>query len=110
MLVHDTLGSLVTFGAGLGPLLGKPIGIVLASLAVWIGFAALPEGVTFTHILGAGLLAGIGFTVSLFIAGLAFDSATRRWLKRRSGVLAASLFAGSIGYLCLSIAGKPFAR
>lgn len=63
----------VTLGVALGLLLGKPIGIALASwLAVKIGLAMLPDGVTWKHIHGAAWLGGIGFTMSLFIAALAF--------------------------------------
>jgi NhaA family Na+:H+ antiporter len=105
-LVHDALASPVTFGAGLGLLLGKPIGILLASwLAVRLGFAALPENTTFLQILGAGIVAGIGFTVSLFIAGLAFDH-PEMVAEAKIGVLSASIIAGTIGCICLSIVGK----
>ena len=62
----------VALAVALGLLLGKPIGIVLFSyLAVRLGVAKLPEGVNWWVLLGGGFLAGIGFTMSLFIAGLA---------------------------------------
>ena len=77
----------------MGLVVGKPIGVFLASfLAVKTGLAQLPDGVTWRGILGVGLLAGIGFTMSLFIAGLSFDliftikpgsvSSWRRWCRQ----------------------------
>ncbi|MEO8660834.1 MAG: Na+/H+ antiporter NhaA [Bryobacteraceae bacterium] len=91
----------LTLGVIFGLLLGKPLGISLASwLAVRTGLAALPSGVTWSHIHGTGWLAGIGFTMSLFIAGLAFaDPALLNMAK--VGILVASLFAGAIGAILL---------
>ncbi|MEO8049863.1 MAG: Na+/H+ antiporter NhaA [Acidobacteriota bacterium] len=87
----------VTLGVVLGLLIGKPIGVTLGSwLAVRTGFIALPEGITWSHIHGAAWLAGIGFTMSLFIAGLAFSQDSLLGMAK-IGVLAASTFAGLIG-------------
>jgi NhaA family Na+:H+ antiporter len=85
----------------LGLALGKPLGITLASwLAVRAGAADLPTGVTWRHVHGAGWLGGIGFTMSLFVAGLAFgDSALLDIAKL--GVLGASIVAGVIGFVLL---------
>src|SRR6185437_10407611 len=64
----------VSLGIILGLVLGKPIGISLFSwLSVRGGLASLPEGVTWRHVRGVSFLGGIGFTMSLFIAGLAFE-------------------------------------
>jgi Na+:H+ antiporter, NhaA family len=63
----------ITHGVVLGPVFGKPIGVTLASwLAVRLGLASLPENVSWEHVHGAGWPAGIGFTMSLFMTGLAF--------------------------------------
>jgi NhaA family Na+:H+ antiporter len=81
--------------------LGKPIGIPLASsLAVRARAADLPPNVSWRHIHGAGWLGGIGFTMSLFVAGLAFGDAAVLDVAKL-GVLCASLFAGLIGYALL---------
>lgn len=85
----------------LGLTLGKPIGIVGASwLAVRAGVAELPQGVSWGHMLGIGVLAGMGFTMSLFIASLAFaDPAMLATAKL--AILLASLLAGIAGFLLL---------
>jgi len=91
----------VTVGVILGLVLGKPLGIFAASwLAVKLGVASLPENVTWRHINGAGWLAGIGFTMSLFIAGLAFTSEALLDMSKL-GILIASLCAGIAGALFL---------
>jgi NhaA family Na+:H+ antiporter len=73
--LRDAAGSAITWGVFLGLLVGKPLGIVLASkVAIRTGVADSPEGATGTHMLGAGTAAGIGFTVALFITELAFDN------------------------------------
>ncbi|MEL7483296.1 MAG: Na+/H+ antiporter NhaA, partial [Planctomycetota bacterium] len=77
LLIRGDLGTIatdpVTIGVFLGLVIGKPIGVVgFSFLAVKLGIAALPSGVTWRHIIGVGGLAGIGFTMALFIANLAF--------------------------------------
>lgn len=68
------LGHPVALGVAAGLVVGKPLGILVFSwLAVSVGLARLPSGVTWQVMLGAGCLAGIGFTMSLFVAGLALD-------------------------------------
>jgi len=89
-----------------GLVLGKPLGIFFCSLmAIRTGFCKLPDDVTFRHLMGAGVLAGIGFTMSIFITNLAFSDAE---LIRNSkiAILAASAIAGVTGYLILSAAGR----
>ncbi|MCX6049965.1 MAG: Na+/H+ antiporter NhaA, partial [Chloroflexi bacterium] len=91
----------VLLGIVLGLTLGKTIGILGASwLAVRAGFAELPQGVTWQHMLGVGVLAGMGFTMSLFIASLAFaDPALLATAKL--AILVASLLAGGAGFMLL---------
>ena len=91
----------VAIGIMLGLVVGKPVGISIASaLAVRAGVADLPTGVTWAHVIGVSILAGIGFTMSLFIAGLAYrDPASLDTAKL--GVLAASLCAGVAGFVIL---------
>lgn len=94
----------VGIGVALGLLVGKPLGIVgISLLAAKLGLAQLPRGVRVAHLVGVGMLAGIGFTMSLFIAGLAFpDGALLDSAK--AGILVASTLAGFIGYFWLRIA------
>lgn len=97
----------VTLGVILGLLLGKPMGILLASwLAVRSGVASLPGDVSWRHIHAAGWLGGIGFTMSLFVAGLAFvDESLLTGSKL--GIFAASLSAGIIGSVLLLRMPRP---
>lgn len=91
----------VAMGVGLGLLLGKPIGVLLAAwLMVRFAGARLGMGVSWGHMIGAGLLAGIGFTMSLFVNELAFADPTLRQ-EAKLGVIAASVLAGVLGYLWL---------
>lgn len=78
----------------LGLVVGKPIGLLGASwLAVHMGLADLPQGVTWRQMAGVGVLAGIGFTMSLFIAALAFTQ-PEVLATAKLGILIASLIAG----------------
>jgi NhaA family Na+:H+ antiporter len=84
----------ISVGAGL--LLGKPIGIVAVSwIAVKVRLSSLPPGVTWTVLGGAGFLAGIGFTMAIFIASLALEGALLDTAK--VGILAGSALAAAIG-------------
>jgi Na+:H+ antiporter, NhaA family len=99
--MEQALGS-VPLGIALGLIVGKPVGIFAASwLAIRSGAADLPEGAGWTHILGAGMLAGIGFTMSLFIGSLAFPDPASA-IDVRIGVLFASLVSAVAGYIVLS--------
>jgi NhaA family Na+:H+ antiporter len=99
--MRGALSSPVTLGVMLGLMVGKPLGITgLSWLAVRLGIAALPGGVSWPMIVGAGVLGGIGFTMALFIAGLAFsDSALLEAAKL--GILTASTITGVAGWLVL---------
>ena len=89
-----------------GLVLGKPIGITLLSFAaVAVGVCRLPGDLAWRHILGAGLLGGIGFTMSIFITNLAFAGHADLINASKMAVLAGSLVAGALGFLWLRFAG-----
>jgi NhaA family Na+:H+ antiporter len=97
----DALLAPVTLGVVVGLVAGKQIGITLFTwLAVRAGWASLPKGVTWRHIYGAAVLGGIGFTMSLFIASLAFDN-SETLAMAKAGILVASLVAGGLGFWLL---------
>ena len=90
-------------GISLGLVLGKPLGFMIAAgIMVRGGWATLPPGVTWRHMLGAGMLAGIGFTMSLFIAALSFTDAALLEAAKLS-IVGASLIAGILGYSLLRL-------
>jgi len=96
----------VTVGVFLGLVVGKPLGITAAALgAIKSRIGELPGGVGWTSLLGYACLAGIGFTMSLFIAMLAFDE-TGLVNAAKSGILAGSLLAGIAGAIFLRIASR----
>jgi len=96
------LASPVTLGVLFGLLFGKPLGVMFLSwVAVRTGLASLPPGVTRAHLHGVGWLAGIGFTMSLFVAGLAFSPESPELAMAKLGILGASLLGGTIGSLLL---------
>jgi NhaA family Na+:H+ antiporter len=100
-LVRDSVTSPVSLGVVLALMVGKPAGIMLASaIAVRLGLAGLPDGVRWPQVLGASMLAGIGFTVSIFIAGLAFSDASLVD-EAKVGILAASAMMGLLGFVAL---------
>jgi NhaA family Na+:H+ antiporter len=97
----------VTLGVMLGLVVGKPIGIMLFSLAaVRLGIAKLPARASWSQIFGVALLGGIGFTVALFVTELAFVPGTLAD-QAKIGILAASALAGVAGYLFLRAIGRP---
>ena len=105
-VLGDAATSPVSLGVAAGLVLGKPIGVVAATwLAKTTGIARLPGGITMRHITGTGFVAGIGFTVALFITGLAFtDGPTAD--AAVIGVLAASVIAAVVGAVVLAGAGR----
>jgi NhaA family Na+:H+ antiporter len=104
--IRQALSSSVTLGVMLGLVVGKVVGVTgLAWLTVRLGWATMPAGVAWRHITGAGLIGGVGFTVSLFITGLAFSDKTLIE-EAKVGVLAASLIAALGGYLFLLLVSR----
>lgn len=100
--IVDTLSQSYSVGIALGLVAGKPLGIFLLTLiAVKLGISKLPGDLTWKSIFGVGLLGGIGFTMSIFIALLAFDDATIV-NNAKLAILLSSLVAGVIGFLVLS--------
>jgi NhaA family Na+:H+ antiporter len=97
----------VALAVGLGLFLGKPAGVVLFSyLSVRIGLAKLPEGVSWGALVGGGCLAGIGFTMSLFVAGLAFRDSPELLAAGKFGTLAGSVCSAVLGTVLLIVATR----
>ncbi len=107
--IIDAMSSTVALGVALGLVVGKTVGITLFTLvAVRTGLGRLPTGTGWSHIVGLASVGGIGFTVALFVAGLAFgDSALNDLAK--VGIFGGSLLAGLIGLAVLSRARTPVA-
>lgn len=101
-----TLVSLNSLGIMLGLFAGKPIGVFLFSyVAAQLKWAALPSGVQWKHILAAGMLAGIGFTMSIFITLLAFPDASTV-ISSKVAILLASLFSAIVGLFSFQLMGS----
>jgi len=99
--ISSSVTTSVTLGVALGLLIGKPLGIVLfAWLACRLHLSSLPAGVSWRQMLGIGMLAGVGFTVALFVNQLAFQSEALVE-HGKIGILAGSLAAGLLGLLLL---------
>lgn len=97
-----------SLGIALGLIVGKPIGVtLLCLLAVASGVCRLPVGVRWSHMVGAGMLGGIGFTMSIFITNLAFSTGPETINASKVAILLSSLAAGAIGYLWLLAFTKP---
>lgn len=101
----DGLLSAVPIGIILGLFIGKPLGITLICwLAVKMKIAALPEGTRMQDIASVGLLCGIGFTMSIFIASLAFDAAHEEMVTlAKLGILVGSAISAVMGYTLLRL-------
>ena len=103
---ESVVTSDITIGVTLGLLFGKVIGITLFPwIASRFGIVQLPQYVTWTHVIGVGLLGGVGFTVAIFISNLAFTD-PHFILNAQVGIICASLMAGLIGYLTLYWASR----
>jgi len=101
--IGEVLVSPLTLGIVISLFLGKPLGIMLSSyLAVKTGLASLPVGVNWPHIMGAGILGGIGFTMSLFVMSLSFTGDILL-VHSKLGILAGSLLSGVLGLAFLSL-------
>ena len=106
----STLTGALPLGIAMGLIVGKPLGIMLAVVAaVRLGGARLPEGANWLHMAGIGCLAGIGFTMSLFIGSLAFEGAGEATAVR-VGVIAGSLVSTVLGIAILVIASRRSSR
>ncbi len=104
------LASSNSLGILAGLVVGKPLGItVLSMLAVAVGICKLPLDLRWRHVFGAGLLGGIGFTMSIFITNLAFTDEPAVINASKMAILLASLTAGLLGFVWLKLFGKPVA-
>ncbi|MFQ6113801.1 MAG: Na+/H+ antiporter NhaA, partial [bacterium] len=100
--ISSALSHPIAIGVVLGLVLGKQLGVTLFSWgAVRLGLADLPNSITWRHIYGAGLLGGIGFTMSLFIANLAFGNSSLL-NTAKIGTLTASFIAAIVGLSILA--------
>jgi Na+:H+ antiporter, NhaA family len=100
--IFETIMHPVSLGVIFGLLIGKQVGITLFSyLMVRFGFSKLPDGLTWRHIHGVSMLAGIGFTVSLFVTELAYVSDHHTADIAKVGILLASFIAGIVGFFIL---------
>ena len=107
---RDFFGD-VPVGIALGLFLGKQVGIFgLIWLSIVVGLAKRPPGTTWPQIYGTTVLAGIGFTMSLFIGNLAYEHGNFEYAAAvRVGVMAGSLMSGILGYAVLRMSTKPAA-
>lgn len=103
----QNLGSANSLGIMAGLVVGKPLGVLLLCfVAVATGISRLPADLSWRHVFGAGILGGIGFTMSIFIANLAFAENIQTINASKIAILLASLTAGAIGFLWLKILAK----
>ena len=105
--IGTTIMTPVSLGIIAGLILGKVLGIFgVAWLAVKLKMATLPQGSTMNQVFGVAFLGGIGFTMSIFVADLAFINSPELIFQAKVGILAASLFAGLFGYIWLRFIAK----
>jgi NhaA family Na+:H+ antiporter len=105
-------GLTTTMGMGiiLGLMIGKPLGItVLTWISVKSGLAAMPTGANWSHIVGVGMLGGIGFTMSVFIALLSFPGENLILSEAKFSILTGSILSGALGYTFLNMLSKKYA-
>jgi NhaA family Na+:H+ antiporter len=104
----QSLSSTNSTGIAIGLIVGKPLGVTLfCSVAVASGLCRLPPGLSWRYLFGAGILGGIGFTMSIFIANLAFAGNAEAINASKIAILAASLAAGTLGFLWFRLRGLP---
>ncbi|UCD99849.1 MAG: Na+/H+ antiporter NhaA [Chloroflexota bacterium] len=109
--LDQSLVSMVSIGVVLGLVIGKSVGITLFTwLAVRLGLGDMPRNVSLRQVFSASWLAGIGFTMSLFIAGNAFRGNPELLDQAKAGILLASLLAGVIGYVLSYFTSQTFAE
>ncbi len=100
--VGDLFASPVFFGVFFGLVLGKPLGILaFLGIVVKSGLASLPENVNWRHMVGASVLGGVGFTMAIFVANLAYTDDVMM-TAAKAGILTASVVAGVVGFLLLA--------
>ena len=108
--LHNSMTQTYSLGIVFGLVLGKPLGIWLFSfIAVSLGLSTLPPGLKWKNIIGVGTLAGIGFTMSIFITLLAFDDQTIV-NDSKIAILLASLISGTVGFIWLKLTLKTETR
>jgi NhaA family Na+:H+ antiporter len=104
---HTTLAHANSYGIMAGLVLGKPLGItLLCFIGVSLGWCNLPDGINWKNIIGAGILGGIGFTMSIFITLLAFED-LEIINSSKIAILVASAVAAVVGFLTLKFTLKP---
>ncbi|GAB1256687.1 Na+/H+ antiporter NhaA [Aurantivibrio plasticivorans] len=105
----DSLLHPIPLGIAAGLFIGKQIGVFgCCWLAIKLGFAELPKGMRWSGLYGISALCGIGFTMSLFISGLAFEqTGVNQFFDERLGILFGSLLSGILGYSILRLTLKP---
>lgn len=102
------LDDSVALGVVLGLVVGKLVGIFGATwISVKLKIGNMPRGATFKHIIGVGLLGGIGFTMSIFVTELAFSGMEEHLVAAKMGILLASAIAGVLGYSWMKFFVKP---
>jgi NhaA family Na+:H+ antiporter len=108
-LSPEALGHPITLGIILGLFLGKQLGIMSAlGLLVATGLAKLPQGLRWSQIYGMAVLCGVGFTMSLFVASLAFEeTGADNFVFDRLGILFGSALSALVGYFLLRLVCKP---
>lgn len=103
----QSLSSTNSLGIAAGLIIGKPLGVtLLCFIAVAAGICRLPTDLKWPHVIGAGLLGGIGFTMSIFIANLAFPESAATINASKMAILSSSLAAGLLGFLWLKLSSK----
>jgi NhaA family Na+:H+ antiporter len=106
-VIEDAASSDVTLGVLLGLLAGKVVGVIGTTwITTTLGIGELPRGVKWIQVVGVGLLAGIGFTVALFVTELAFDDNEVLATDAKIGILTASAIAGILGYTFLRLSTR----
>jgi NhaA family Na+:H+ antiporter len=105
--IGETIARPISLGIILGLILGKVLGIAgVAWLSIKLGIAKLPQNSTRSQIFGVAFLGGIGFTMSIFVADLAFAGDSASIFEAKVGILSASLLAGIAGFLWLRFTSK----
>ncbi len=105
----QTLMSPLPFAVMLGLFIGKPLGIFgISYLSIKLKLTKLPEGINFRHIFAVSLLCGIGFTMAMFLSGLAFEQESHQLnILARIGILTASTLSAVLGFLLLKQVTQP---